>query len=309
MSQRPTSVEIISPIVVHDNDVLSGRGVGIAQHPGNERFRTLITTSYRDKFYCATYSNIEKKALAMEIVAHIHNLEPPGRFLKRGNSKARASKILDGSWETLSKKEALKKTTQALRDCNRTDRAEYAARVLAPLDVTDKAKILSMARLTVKQRASAVVHLLAREESTPLTNPTHENINYQRETQYYYSPLRNESIKNELPFTYPNSSFSPAGGNIHPAVSSDMVIGPDPYDNINEATSRYIQNTNNAAHRLQQNYFLPCKNTVIPRQSFVIGHTSETRVNRYSSAILHFLTNQENNVSHPVLFSDMRPNH
>lgn len=164
ISQKHTSLERINPIVVHNHDVLSGRGVNIAQHPGNERFRTLIKTSYHDKSYCVAYSNIEKKALAMEIVAHIHNLDPPGRFLKRV-SKGRDSKSADGYWEILSKKETLKKTTQALRDCNRPDRSEYAARVPAPLDVADKAKTLLAEQLTVKERASAVVNLLALKNS------------------------------------------------------------------------------------------------------------------------------------------------
>ena len=75
-------------IVVRDNDVLSGRGAGIAAHIGNERFRTLITIRADDN-YCEGYSASEKKAVAEEIVNHIASLNPPGRFLKRdGSSKA-----------------------------------------------------------------------------------------------------------------------------------------------------------------------------------------------------------------------------
>jgi hypothetical protein len=43
------------PIVVTDNDVLCGRGVNIAAHAGNERFRTLVTTR-ADANYCEGYS-------------------------------------------------------------------------------------------------------------------------------------------------------------------------------------------------------------------------------------------------------------
>ena len=74
---EPPSMTCIDTIVVHDHDVLSGRGISIAEHPGNERFRTLITTSFRDKLYCTTYSVQEKKALAEEIIAHIQSLQPP----------------------------------------------------------------------------------------------------------------------------------------------------------------------------------------------------------------------------------------
>ena len=85
------------PVVVTENDVLSGRGVNIAAHPGNERFRTLVTTR-ADTSYCETYSATEKKAVAEEIVRHISSLEPPGRFLKR-EGRGQVSRGLNGPWE------------------------------------------------------------------------------------------------------------------------------------------------------------------------------------------------------------------
>lgn len=42
-------------IQVHENDVLNGRGINIAQHPGNERFRALIQARF-DPLYCTKYS-------------------------------------------------------------------------------------------------------------------------------------------------------------------------------------------------------------------------------------------------------------
>ena len=75
-------------IIVRDNDVLSGRGSGIAGHYGNIRFRALIATR-ADENFCEGYSASEKKAVAEEIVNHIASLNSPGRFLKRdGSSKA-----------------------------------------------------------------------------------------------------------------------------------------------------------------------------------------------------------------------------
>ncbi len=112
-------------IIVHDHDVLSGRGVHIAQHPGNERFRALVTTR-ADNNYCTLYSLSEKRAVAEDIIRHIKALDPPGRFLRR-DGRCHSSRGLNGPWEELSDREAVKKTCQALRECNRSDRTGYAA--------------------------------------------------------------------------------------------------------------------------------------------------------------------------------------
>ena len=148
---------------VHNHDVLSGRGVNIAHHPGNERFRTLVTT-YTDKSYCTSYSVVEKKAVADQIIQHIKALDPPGRFLKR-EGKGAVSRALIGPWEELSQKDAVKKTCQALRDCNRQDRTGYAVAVKAPVDVKHAADRASKAGLSVKERAKAAASKLKKRES------------------------------------------------------------------------------------------------------------------------------------------------
>jgi hypothetical protein len=140
---------------VHCHDVLSGRGVNIAQHPGNERFRALVNTRY-DESYCSTFSTSEKRALANEIIDHIKALDPPGRFLKR-NGKSHSNRGLLGPWEELTPKEIMKKTCQALRDCNRNDRTGYAVAVTVPRDVIQNAQQRSMSGLTLKQHAAAAV--------------------------------------------------------------------------------------------------------------------------------------------------------
>lgn len=150
-------VEPVRPyIAVHDNDVLSGRGVNISQHPGNERFRTLIKTHF-DENYCQAYSTYEKRAVAERIIDHIKSSNPPGRFLKR-LGKSRGGRGLDGPWEELTTKETIKKTCQALRDCNRPDRAGYAEDVAVPDDVRRNALERERAGLTNRtfaQRAAA----------------------------------------------------------------------------------------------------------------------------------------------------------
>ena len=138
---------------VTTHDVLCGRGVNIAHHPGNERFRTLVT-GRQDDSYCTSYSATEKRAVAEEIIKHIKALDPPGRFLKR-DGRGQVSRGLKGPWEELTEKEAVKKTCQALRDCNRVDRQGYAAGVAPPQDVMMSLKKRAMTGMTGKQHAAA----------------------------------------------------------------------------------------------------------------------------------------------------------
>mmetsp|Transcript_22735 Transcript_22735/g.34699 ORF Transcript_22735/g.34699 Transcript_22735/m.34699 type:complete len:512 (+) Transcript_22735:387-1922(+) len=155
MGRSPSIVSSVAvPIVVavHVHDVLSGRGVNIASHPGNERFRSLVT-SYADHSYCTSYSVSEKKAIAMQVIRHIKALNPPGRFLKR-EGRGSTSRGLDGPWFELSERESIKKACQALRDCNRHDRSGYAGGVAPPEDVKEVIEKASKAGLTAKDRAA-----------------------------------------------------------------------------------------------------------------------------------------------------------
>lgn len=149
------------PIVVTDNDVLCGRGVNIAAHPGNERFRTLVTTR-ADESYCESYSATEKRAVSEEIVKHVASLNPPGRFLKR-EGRGQVSRGLNGPWEELSRKESVKKTCQALRDCNRMDRETYAQGVAPPSDVVESAKERAKAGMSGKELAEKAAGELREE--------------------------------------------------------------------------------------------------------------------------------------------------
>ena len=142
-----------APIVVHDNDVLSGRGVIIAEHSGNKRYRSLISTHY-DKDYCETYTTSEKRAVAENIIKHIRELDPPGRFLQRdGNCKK--VRGLTGPWEIINHDAVVKKVCQALRDCNRQDRKGYANGIKKPDDVRVSLEKRQQSGLTNKQQAAA----------------------------------------------------------------------------------------------------------------------------------------------------------
>ena len=142
-------------LVIHDHDVLCGRGVNLAAHPGNERFRALVQSKY-DESYCTTFTTREKRALAQEIIDHIKSLIPPGRFLKRPG-KNHTNRGLKGPWEELPSKEVLKKTCQAVRDCNRNDRSGYASGISIPEDVKQHAEERSKLGLSLKEYAAAAV--------------------------------------------------------------------------------------------------------------------------------------------------------
>lgn len=212
------------PIVVTDNDVLSGRGVNIAAHPGNERFRTLVTTR-ADASYCETYSATEKKAVAEEIVRHISSLDPPGRFLKR-EGRGQVSRGLNGPWEELSRREAIKKTCQALRDCNRSDRATYAHGVAAPTDVKAVAEELATSGMALKERAARAAEECAAETSTRLREAMEaagvpeetieEQLRRQRADPTYVIPGFAMTA---------SGAFAPIAQPGYPAVM--QVIGPD----------------------------------------------------------------------------------
>lgn len=150
-----------SLIEVTAHDVLCGKGVSIANHPGNERFRALVQ-SHKDSDYCSGYSAEMKKTIATDIIQHIQSLDPPGRFLKRQSNAngAKRSRGLKGPWEVLTNIETIKKTCQALRDCNRSDRSNYAIDVPVPEDV----------KLRVASRPSLVARAI-QQRSRPRFNP------------------------------------------------------------------------------------------------------------------------------------------
>jgi hypothetical protein len=173
------------PVVVHDHDVLSGRGVNIAHHPGNQRFRTLISTHGADTNYCTAYSAVEKKAVAEEIIHHIYGLDPPGRFLKR-DGRGRSSRGLQGPWQVLSEREAIKKTTQALRDCNRQDREGYADGVAVPTDVERSALSRAQSGLTTKQLASQLACRKQQGSISPSVEHAAEWLQKQRTADDYH---------------------------------------------------------------------------------------------------------------------------
>jgi hypothetical protein len=90
---------------VEANDVLSGRGAGVSNHPGNIFYRNLVK-NYKLEY---SQSNLQrKKEIIRFIIDTIQQTSPPGRFLSQNpNSK---------EWETVPDDKVQKKTGQALRE-------------------------------------------------------------------------------------------------------------------------------------------------------------------------------------------------
>lgn len=212
------------PIIPTDNDVLCGRGVNIAAHPGNERFRTLVTTR-TDARYCEIYTASEKRAVAEEIVRHINNLDPPGRFLKR-EGRGQVTRGLNGPWEELSHKDSVKKACQALRDCNRPDRETYAQGVAAPEDVQAVFEERASSGISGKEYAEKAAEVIQEETLAQL----HEAMT---QAGIPDDQIEEQLKRQRLDPTYtipgfamtPNGTFQPIGANI--PIGGMHSIGPD----------------------------------------------------------------------------------
>lgn len=202
-------------IQVTDHDVLSGRGVNISQHPGNERFRALVNTR-QDASYCSGFTTSEKRALAEEIVAHIRNLDPPGRFLKRVG-RSQSSRGLSGPWEELSHRECIKKACQALRDCNRQDRQGYAAAVRAPTDVAVNAEERARTGLSLKEYAAAAAAAAA------LENPNALGYSYQAHPTSETSVTSNNPVAFEFNDASTTEHSNTAGGGDRMSPTVDLA--------------------------------------------------------------------------------------
>jgi hypothetical protein len=87
--------------------VLSGRGNGIKKHEGNVHFRALCQAV---KHYYVAFPPNKKIHVSELVIQAIKSLHPPGRYLKE---KETDSEVL---WEETTMKEALQKTSQALRE-------------------------------------------------------------------------------------------------------------------------------------------------------------------------------------------------
>lgn len=148
--EKPDPVEKATYTNTMVNDVIDGRGVSIASSSGNVRFRRLVKL-FVIKNYCKSIKLNEKKNIAKSIINYIQSLEPPGRFLKSVGLQ---------NYVELDEKECVKKVTQALRDCNRPDRAGYAVRVDIPEDIKKLEEKVKKLKSRGRKKLEKVVELL-----------------------------------------------------------------------------------------------------------------------------------------------------
>lgn len=100
-------VETVLIEIPHKNDVLFGRGGGINSHPGNRNYRSIVHHYKRD--YNLAGNKQLKADISNTVIDKILALKPPGRFLAKSKKNAKC-------WERVTPAEAMKKTSQALRE-------------------------------------------------------------------------------------------------------------------------------------------------------------------------------------------------
>ena len=97
---------------INENDVLCGRGAGTNRHIGNQRFRELVQ-EYQQAYLVAKV--LDKSAIAATVVETIASRNPPGRFLRVADGVKIGGKN-ESNWFQISDRDALDKTSQALRE-------------------------------------------------------------------------------------------------------------------------------------------------------------------------------------------------
>lgn len=116
-SEMKSFAEVMIPkrskAVISKSDVLCGRGSIVHKHIGNCLYRRLINENAES--YEALEKNSYKYYLALSIVVAIER--QGGRFLKRDNESGGFEETeADICWVQISRREAVAKTAQALRD-------------------------------------------------------------------------------------------------------------------------------------------------------------------------------------------------
>lgn len=101
----------------HPNHVLCGRGERTNRHPGNKAFRRVVESN-RPTYHSGPRRN--KALIAESIVRAVYRQNPPGCFVRYDKSS--------GLWVDIGVKEAIKKTSQALREDGQKGRVSTSDR-------------------------------------------------------------------------------------------------------------------------------------------------------------------------------------
>lgn len=105
-----------------ENDVLFGKGHCIHNHTGNKQYRQIVDD--KKQIYAMATKNAEKKSIAYQVLQAIKDLDPPGKFLKKGKN---------GQYYEQDENTVVRKIKQALREnlSIRKDRIKSDAAVAA----------------------------------------------------------------------------------------------------------------------------------------------------------------------------------
>lgn len=102
--------------IPRETDILFGRGGLTNHHPGNKRYRIIVTDHKPDYTHAA---KMTKPRVARRIVYALRHANPPARFLRKAK---------DGMWRDVGDKVASEKTSQALREKSPEERKMAAAK-------------------------------------------------------------------------------------------------------------------------------------------------------------------------------------
>ena len=193
----PVSNEAIPDSNINDKDVLSGRGGGTNNHPGNKEFRSLVD-QYRSEYVLS--KKWAKREIARNIVESIRS--KGGRFLKKEGSV----------WHDIGDQKAREKTSQALREGLAAKmRAAYA-------ESSGASKSPHQASPTSQRHHPEPAPV---EAPTPSSRPS----DHHHEADYYHIP----------PHGYQHYSPDSVTGHVHPQ-SAEYRLDPtssasyEPYD-------------------------------------------------------------------------------
>eukprot|EP00980_Cylindrotheca_fusiformis_P013301 scaffold3380_cov106-Cylindrotheca_fusiformis.AAC.6 len=113
----------------HPHDVLFGRGKESNKHPGNVHWRKIVCDRKNEYIKLGKHRKPQKMMIPRSIIKAVKNQKPPGRFLAKDSESHR--------WFEVEDKEAIQRTSQALRDCAAEVLLEMAAET-DKVDATDE---------------------------------------------------------------------------------------------------------------------------------------------------------------------------
>lgn len=133
---------------------------------------------------------------------------------------------LNGPWEELSHRDAVKKASQALRDCNRPDRETYAQGVAAPQDVQQVFQERSVSGISGKEYAEKAAVVVQEETQAQLREAMVQAGIPEEQIEEQLKRQKLDPTYTIPGFTLtPNGTFQPIGANI--PIGGMHSIGPD----------------------------------------------------------------------------------